>query len=224
MGPTRRSIWWAIPSLPRPGVGHASRSSPKHGCLRPARSWRASARSEEKDAPSFLPLPSSTRAILEIGRSMKRRPPGPGGFLEELSQVWEAEQRRGGETAARRLVFRRSLVLVLVLVTVLEGVTLAALLPVYRSCFAGTLGPGGQWFSWIHINDAARLILHSLDQETITGPFISASPNPVTSREFAKIFAHTLHRPRLFPMSRGMMKLAWGESADIFFDHNRTVE
>ena len=95
--------------------------------------------------------------------------------------------------------------------------------PLYRSGFGGTLGPGGQWFSWIHINDAARLILHALDQETITGPLISASPNPVTSREFAKTFAHTLHRPRLFPMPRWMMKLMWGERADLFLDSHRTV-
>lgn len=143
--------------------------------------------------------------------------PGTGGFLAEMAQVWEAEAQRVRETGARLVLLRQSLVLGR------EGGTLAGLLPVYRSGFGGTLGPGGQWFSWIHINDAARLILHALDQETITGPFISASPNPVTSREFAKIFAHTLHRPRLFPMSRGMMKLVWGERADLFLDSHRTV-
>ena len=143
--------------------------------------------------------------------------PGTGGFLAEMAQVWEAEAQRVRETGARLVLLRQSLVLGR------EGGTLASLLPLYRSGFGGTLGPGGQWFSWIHINDAARLILHALDQETITGPFISASPNPVTSREFAKTFAHTLHRPRLFPMSRGMMKLMWRERADLFLDSHRTV-
>jgi hypothetical protein len=143
--------------------------------------------------------------------------PGTGGFLAELAQVWEAEAQRVRETGARLVLLRQSLVLGR------EGGTLAGLLPLYRSGFGGTLGPGGQWFSWIHIDDAARLILHALDQETIRGPFISASPNPVTSREFAKIFAHTLHRPRLLPMPKGMMKLMWGERADLFLDSHRTV-
>jgi uncharacterized protein (TIGR01777 family) len=143
--------------------------------------------------------------------------PGTSGFLTELAQVWETEALSVHESGARLVLLRQSLVLGR------EGGTLAALLPVYRRGFGGTLSPGGQWFSWIHLNDAARLILHALDQETITGPLISASPNPVTSREFAKIFAHTLHRPRLFPMSRGMMKLAWGERADLFFDSHRMV-
>ena len=84
--------------------------------------------------------------------------PGTGGFLAELAQVWEAEAQRVRETGARLVLLRESLVLGR------EGGTLAALLPVYRSGFGGTLGPGGQWFSRIHINDAARLILHALDQ------------------------------------------------------------
>jgi len=143
--------------------------------------------------------------------------PGTGGFLAEMAQMWEAEAQRVHETGARLVLLRQSLVLGR------EGGTFAALLPMYRSGFGGTLAPGGQWFSWIHIDDAVRLILHALDQETITGPLISASPNPVTSREFAKTFAHALHRPRLFPMSRGMMRLMWGERADLFFDSHRMV-
>jgi uncharacterized protein (TIGR01777 family) len=143
--------------------------------------------------------------------------PGTGRFLTEMAQVWEAEAQRVRETGARLVLLRQSLVLAR------DGGTLAALLPVYRRGFGGTYGPGGQWFSWIHIDDAVRLILHALDQQSISGPLISASPNPVTSREFSKVFAHTLHRPRLFPMSRGMMKLVWGERADLFLDSHRTV-
>jgi uncharacterized protein len=125
------------------------------------------------------------------------------GFLAELSRLWEAEAQRVSETGARLVLGR-------------EGGVLAGLLPLYRSGFGGTLGPGGQWVSWIHVNDAARLILHAFDHETITGPLISASPHPVTSREFARMFAHAVRRPRLFPMSKRMMELLWGERAACF--------
>ena len=37
------------------------------------------------------------------------------------------------------------------------------------------------------------------------------------------MFAHTLHRPRLFPMASWTMKLAWGERADLVLDSHRTV-
>jgi len=139
------------------------------------------------------------------------------GFLADLSKQWEAEAQRVSETGARLVLLRQSLVLGR------EGGVLAGLLPLYRHGFGGTLGPGGQWFSWIHVDDAARLILHALDHETISGPLISASPNPVTSRDFARIFARAVRRPRLFPMSSMVMKLAWGERAALFLDSHRVV-
>jgi uncharacterized protein (TIGR01777 family) len=139
------------------------------------------------------------------------------GFLAELSRLWEAEAQRVCEIGARLVLLRQSLVLGR------EGGVLAGLLPLYRSGFGGTLGPGGQWFSWIHVNDAARLILHAFDHETITGPLISASPNPVASRDFARMFAHAVGRPRLFPMSRWMMEFVWGERAALFLDSHRMV-
>ena len=139
------------------------------------------------------------------------------GFLAELSKLWEAEAQRVSETGARLVLLRQSLVLGR------EGGVMAGLLPMYRSGFGGTLGPGGQWFSWIHVNDAARLILHAFDHETITGPLVSASPNPVTSREFARMFAHAVRRPRLFPMPSRVMELMWGERAALFLDSHRMV-
>jgi|SRR6266496_6232278 len=146
----------------------------------------------------------------------ERAAPGKG-FLADLSQLWEAEAQRVSETGARLVLLRQSLVLGR------EGGVLAGLLPLYRRGFGGTLGPGGQWFSWIHVNDAARLILHAFDHETITGPLISASPHPVTSREFARIFARAVHRPRLFPLPRTVMSLLWGERAALFLDSHRMV-
>ncbi|SRR6266496_2839963 len=146
----------------------------------------------------------------------ERAAPGKG-FLADLSQLWEAEAQRVSETGARLVLLRQSLVLGR------EGGVLAGLLPLYRRGFGGTLDPGGQWFSWIHVNDAARLILHAFDHETITGPLISASPHPVTSREFARIFARAVHRPRLFPLPRTVMSLLWGERAALFLDSHRMV-
>src|SRR5215468_6677130 len=139
------------------------------------------------------------------------------GFLAELSKRWEAEAQRVSETGARLVLLRQSLVLGR------DGGVLAGLLPLYRRGLGGTLGPGGQWFSWIHVNDAARLILHALDHATIAGPLISASPHPVTSREFARILAHAVGRPRLFPLHRTVMSLLWGERAALFLDSHRMV-
>ena len=77
------------------------------------------------------------------------------------------------------------------------------------SLVEGIRKAGGQGRTFIH--------------ETITGPLISASPHPVTSRDFARIFARGVGRPRLFRMSRRMMELVWGERAAQFLDSHRMV-
>jgi NAD dependent epimerase/dehydratase family enzyme len=73
-----------------------------------------------------------------------------------------------GAREARLVLLRQSLVLAR------EGGTIAGLLPVYRLGLGGTLGSGRQWLSWIHLNDAARLIVHALDETRIAGPLTSA--------------------------------------------------
>jgi len=78
-----------------------------------------------------------------------------------------------------------------------------------RSLVEGIRKVGGEGLTFIH--------------ETITGPLISTSPNPVTSRDFARIFARAVHRPRLFPMSRTAMSLLWRERAALFLDSHRMV-
>jgi uncharacterized protein (TIGR01777 family) len=139
------------------------------------------------------------------------------GFLADLSGLWEAEARRASDAGTRVVLLRQSLVMGR------EGGVFAALLPLYRFGLGGTLGPGWQWFSWIHVDDAARLIAHALDEPRIDGPLISASPNPVTSREFARLFGQAVRRPRLAPLPRMMMRLLWGERGDLFLDSHRTV-
>ncbi len=139
------------------------------------------------------------------------------GFLAGLTQQWETEASRTSETGARLVLLRQSLVLGR------EGGVVAGFLPAFRRGFGGTLGSGNQWFSWIHVDDAVRLIIHALDTETITGPLICASPSPVTSRAFARTFAKIVHRPRLFPMPPLVMSLMWGERAALLLDSHRMV-
>ncbi|AKV00061.1 Cell division inhibitor [Labilithrix luteola] len=139
------------------------------------------------------------------------------GFTAELAAMWETEARRAVDTGARLVLLRQSLVLGR------EGGTIAALLPIYRRGFGGTLGPGQQWMSWIHVEDAARLIVHAIDDPRIRGPLVSASPNPVTNRTFARSFARAVHRPRLGPMPAPIMRLFLGERAELFLQSHRAV-
>ena len=154
----------------------------------------------------------------DTGDALVDETASPGkGFLAELAAMWEAEALRAAGTGARLVVVRQSLVLGR------EGGALAAMLPIYRRGFGGTLGPGEQWMSWIHVEDAARLIAHAIDDPRIGGPLVSASPNPVSNRTFARSFARAVHRPRLGPVPAPILRLVLGERADLFLHSHRAL-
>jgi uncharacterized protein (TIGR01777 family) len=154
----------------------------------------------------------------DTGDALVDETAAPGrGFLAELASTWETEAQRVVGTGARLVVVRQSLVLGR------EGGTFAALLPFYRRGLGGTLGRGDQWMSWIHVDDAARLIAHAIDDPRIGGPLVSASPQTVTNRSFARSFGRALHRPRLGRLPAPVLRLALGERADLFLDSHRAL-
>lgn len=86
------------------------------------------------------------------------------------------------------------------------------LLP-YRLFLGGALGPGTQWFPWVHIDDAVEAILFAIRTVTMEGPFNVVSPGRVTMNEFAACLGQVLHRPHNFRVPSWMLSLALGEMA-----------
>lgn len=143
---------------------------------------------------------------------------GPGhGFLAEMGQQWEAAALDAAPLGVRVVLMRHGLVLGR------EGSTFATLLPVFRRGFGGTLGHPKTWVSWIHVDDDARLALHVLDREELSGPVVFAAPNPVTQRDFAHAFGCALNKPAMLPMPPFALRLMYGERADLFLDGHRVM-
>lgn len=143
---------------------------------------------------------------------------GPGhGFLAEMAQQWEAAALDAVPLGVRVVLMRHGLVLGR------EGATFATLLPIFQRGFGGTLGRPKTWVSWIHVDDDARLALHVLDHEELSGPVVFAAPNPVTQREFAHAFGRALNKPAVLPMPPFALRLMYGERADLFLDGHRVM-
>lgn len=143
---------------------------------------------------------------------------GPGhGFLAEMGQQWEAAALEAASLGVRVVLMRHGLVLGR------EGATFAALLPVFQRGFGGTMGRPRTWVSWIHVDDDARLALHVLDHEELSGPVVFAAPNPVTQRDFARTFGHAVGKPAMLPMPPFALRLMYGERADLFLDGHRVM-
>jgi nucleoside-diphosphate-sugar epimerase len=83
----------------------------------------------------------------------------------------------------------------------------------------GVIGKGDNYFSSIHVDDAAAAIVAAL--EAPAGTYNIAEDNPSTQLEYARICAEELHlpKPRRFP--RWLGKLVMGGPANYILNSSR---
>lgn len=137
-------------------------------------------------------------------------------FLAELCVAWEAATGPATQAGIRVANLRSGIVL-----SVAGGALGRLLAPFgprwvspFRWGLGGPVGGGGQWWSWISLDDEVRAILHVLDTEVV-GPVNLVAPNPVTNRDFTRALGRVLRRPAFLPVPGFALRLLLGsELAD----------
>jgi uncharacterized protein len=129
------------------------------------------------------------------------------GFLAELCEEWEKASSDLEQAGVRVCRLRIGVVFDP------SGGTLKKLMPVFRWCMGGRMGPGTQWMSWVSLKDVVLGFVFALERN-LCGSFTLASPNPVTNAEFTKQLANAVHRPAIFPAPTWVLRMAFGEIAD----------
>jgi len=153
------------------------------------------------------------------GDEILREESGPGSdFLAGVCRAWEA----AAEPAARRGI--RVVHLRFGMILSSSGGALARLLLPFRLGAGGVVGGGGQYMSWISLDDAAGAVQHALEAEPLRGAANAVAPGPVTNREFTRTLAAVLHRPALLPVPAFALRLALGEMADALLLSSARVE
>ena len=148
-------------------------------------------------------------------RPLDENAPAGEGFLAGICRAWEAEAFRAEALGVKTVALRLGLVLG-------KGGALAKLVPVYRLGAGATLGNGRQWWSWIHLEDAAGLLAHALACENLRGP-VNAVAGSVPQRDFAQALGRALHRPVLFRAPAFALRLALGELAASLLEGQRAM-
>lgn len=141
--------------------------------------------------------------------------PAGSDFLATLAAEWEAAALEAPPTV-RVVLLRTGLALGR------GGGVLDALTPLFKLGLGGPWGDGTQWWSWIHVEDQVRLILHLIDGDT-AGPVNATAPNPVTVNEFAKALGAALHRPALARAPAFALRMMLGEAAGALLDLQRVA-
>ena len=127
------------------------------------------------------------------------------GFFPDLCARWEGEANRASDFGTRVVNLRIGIVLSP------EGGMLGSLLPLFRMGLGGVVGDGGQYLSWVSIEDLSRMIVHLLERGETSGPVNAVAADPVTNREFTTALASVLGRPAFFPVPAFAVRILFGE-------------
>ncbi len=127
------------------------------------------------------------------------------GFLVDVCRQWEAAALRAG---IRTVLLRFGMILAR------EDGALAKMVTPFKLGVGGNMGNGQQYWSWVTVDDAARMILFALKTHELSGPVNAVAPQPVTNADFTRTMGTVLHRPTRFPMPAFAARMALGEMAD----------
>jgi hypothetical protein len=138
-------------------------------------------------------------------------------FLAQVCVQWEAAARRA-EALGVRVVLMRTAFVVGRGASALQKLALP-----FRLFAGGPLGGGGQWFPWVHLDDAVGLYRLAIERGDVTGTLVLASPTACRQREFAREVGRALGRPCWLPVPAFALRLALGRQADLLL-HGRRAE
>ena len=108
------------------------------------------------------------------------------GFLADLCRDWEDEAREAEALGLRVVLLRTGVALGR------GGGALAQMLPAFRLGVGGPIGSGRQYLPWIHLHDLVAVVVAALGDDRFRGPVNGVSPEPVTSRDFARALGRAL--------------------------------
>jgi uncharacterized protein len=142
-------------------------------------------------------------------------PPG-NDFLAHVCVEWEAAAR--SLPSSSRLVIAR-----IGIVLSPHGGALAKMLTPFQLGVGGPVGNGRQWMSWVHQQDVVGILLHGIDNPSVSGVLNAAATEPVTNKQFSKALGRALGRPSFFPVPVFVLKLRFGQVAEVIATGQRAL-
>lgn len=126
-------------------------------------------------------------------------------FLGKTCRAWEAATH-SADTFARVVLLRTGIVLAR------EGGAFKEFVRTLPLRVLPVLGDGKQIISWIHADDMAAAYVHALENETMSGPYNTVAPTPISNRQLMQTIASTHGGFHLMPRVPAFaLKAALGE-------------
>lgn len=139
-------------------------------------------------------------------------------FLAEVSRLWEGEAEKAEKFGVRVITGRFGIVLGR------GGGALEKMVTPFRYWMGSPLGSGKQWFSWVHLQDFARIVEFVIDNQNLSGAVNFTAPNPVTNRQLTEILANVLGKPLFMPaVPAFVLRAVLGEFGNVLLKGQRVI-
>ena len=146
----------------------------------------------------------------------EQSPPGED-FSHQLCAEWEQAAQRA-QAHVQRLVRLR-----IGLVFDQPGGMLDRVVPPFKLGLGAPMGSGRQFMPWVHRADVVRAIEFLLNNDTLDGAVNLSAPTPVDNLTFSKALAQHFHRPMVLRLPEPMLRVMFGEMADLLVYGARMV-
>ncbi len=119
--------------------------------------------------------------------------PAGSDFLAETCRLWESAADPFAAVGVRVVKIRTAVVLAS------SGSALSKMTLPTKAGLIVRLGPGSQYFPWIHIDDLCHIYLRALRDGTMTGPYNASAPDHVTHDMLMTVVARQKGLPVFLP-------------------------
>ena len=144
------------------------------------------------------------------------RDAGQAVFMSQLCAAWEDAAQEAEAHGVRVCALRLGLVMG-------WGGALPLLIAPHLAALGARIGSGGQWVSWVHVDDVVAAIAFLIRNERSRGPFNVVSPGSLRQVEFARVIARNYGRPLWLAIPAGPLERALGEMACLFTRGQRVL-
>lgn len=141
----------------------------------------------------------------------------PFDFLSEVVYQWERLARQFESLGTRVVIGRFGMVLSK------EGGALPMMKLPYEFYVGGKIGSGRQWYSWIHIDDLTRAILHTINTEDAHGVFNFTAPIVEHQNLFGYTLARISHRPHYTWVPSIALRIILGQMSTVILDTQKVI-
>jgi uncharacterized protein (TIGR01777 family) len=171
----------------------------------------------ETDRPTVLVSQSAIGIYGHLGdQPVDESAPAGSDFAASIARAWEAEALAASDRM--RVVLTRTGP-----VLASSGGALAKMLPFFRLGIGGPVAGGGQYVSWVHLDDVVGALLFATQDPDARGPINVTAPTPVDNAGFSRALGRALHRPAVLPVPGFALSLLYGEMSEIVTSGQRVV-